>query len=106
MRRCHFPRNGVKFAVPVVMGCKQTPGATMKHRTTTRLERPLHHQAIAYLLHGLVFVSLALLSGEPWIVLLCAFLFCITAVKAIQLFFSVLSHRDVFIAHHVNRSRS
>ena len=66
----------------------------MKYRATTRLERPLHHQAIAYLLHGLVFIALALLSGELWVVLLCAFLFCITAAKAIQLFASVIAHRD------------
>ncbi len=66
----------------------------MKYRATTRLERPLHHQAIAYLLHGLVFIALALLSGELWVVLLCAFLFCITAAKAIQLFANVIAHRD------------
>ena len=84
----------------------------MKYRTTTRLERPLHHQASAYVLHGLVFIALALLSGEPWIVLLCAFLFCITAFKAIQLFANALSrsHREPLLAkpflHRINRSRS
>lgn len=66
----------------------------MKYRTTTRLERPLH-QAAAYLMHGLIFIALALLSGEPWVVLLCAFLFCISGIKAIQLFVSAMFHRDV-----------
>lgn len=66
----------------------------MKSRTTTRLERPLH-QAAAYLMHGLIFVALALLSGEPWVVLLCAFLCCISAAKAIQHFMSAMTGRDV-----------
>lgn len=65
----------------------------MKYRTTTRVERPLN-QAVAYLMHGLVFIALALLSGEPWIVLLCAFLFCISAIKALQHFVSAMFHRD------------
>jgi hypothetical protein len=86
--------NGASLLIQISR-CKQTPGATMKYRTTTRLERPLH-QAAAYLMHGLVFVALALLSEEPWIVLLCAFLFCISAVKAIQHFASAMTHRDGF----------
>ena len=65
----------------------------MKYRTTTRLERPLH-QAAAYLMHGLVFIALALLSAEPWIVLLCAFLFCISAIKAIQHLANAMAHRN------------
>ena len=73
----------------------------MKYRATTRVERPLHHQAIAYLLHGLVFILLALLSGELWVVLLCALLFCITAGRAFQLFASVIENRDLELSKRV-----
>lgn len=68
----------------------------MKYRMTTRLERPVQ-QAIAYLLHSLIFIVLAFFSQQFGIVLLCAFLSFIAIVKAINLFASAIFYRDALL---------
>ncbi len=80
----------------------------MKYRKAMRLERPIQ-QAIAYSIHGLIFMALAFLSQEPFIVLLCAFLFCMAGIKAITLFSSAVFYRGEFpeknFPHRIDGSR-
>jgi hypothetical protein len=65
----------------------------MKYLMTTRLQQPMQQGAV-YLLYDLIFITLACLSHELWLTLLCAFLSALAAIKAISLFAHKIFYRD------------
>lgn len=80
----------------------------MKNGMAARLERPMS-RAVAYLLFDFVFIAIACLNQERWVIWVCAFFSAITSVKAIALFTLAILSRDEFeeeFSHRINLPRN